>query len=555
MWLPKLKLSIGLDILSKENIEFFKQKQRYHQWSGLAFSLRNDRFDEFMLNHDLMLFKELVIGLRCSPPLGLVLDLFALFRKGDLFSTRIIMPYDRPFERLLLRLQNDLYYRLLRMSSFQTIRQFLSRLPEHHSDNLEGSYRNLSVRDRALIYLVEQFLEPVKEFFVEPYPPQFLSNEMKEKDFSFVGYTRESIVKFEEMIEKPHWLVAQLEMILECYVHLSESFKKEWQVVLSHFDLLSNKLERVRWQQMAWSFEQFEPFVYSEELLEIREIGYNEIKLPTGDIISEGGIQGLSHRGHLSSLLATELLYWEDDPQQVDLFALRWLENELLFYEREQQISYTKHRTFQIFLNIDIGEIRYKSRDMAVSGLSLLWGFLSRLTVDLRAFCAEEVLSIEYYLAPSSQWKKDFATYQLFLNSAEGVGGSTSFQLSSNLSELTQNYRDGDFRLLVVTPKTWENCKKKIEDISYHLILFVVASEQLISDELKKSVQKNKKSYSFVEERSFEEEQSFEGSPREMIADNPDLLFFLDTSEENLKELSEMREFILGLVLRRSPRI
>ena len=47
-----------------------------------------------------------------------------------------------------------------------------------------------------------------------------------------------------------------------------------------------------------------------------------------------GGISELSNRGNMENLLRSELLYTEVD-SEVDLFEVRYLERELLYYQRD----------------------------------------------------------------------------------------------------------------------------------------------------------------------------------------------------------------------------
>ena len=47
-----------------------------------------------------------------------------------------------------------------------------------------------------------------------------------------------------------------------------------------------------------------------------------------------GGLSELSNKGNIENLLRSELLYTEVDGE-IDLFEVRYLERELLYYERD----------------------------------------------------------------------------------------------------------------------------------------------------------------------------------------------------------------------------
>lgn len=569
MWLPTLKPSLEILWAADRRLEEFQQRQHNYQWASLVFCLRQDRWQREVLSHELLLYKELILELRSVPPLGLTLDLMALLRQGEQFSPRRLQEEDRPFSRTLLRIQNDLLYRLARFASFQRTRHLLMRLSNEapEAPTQGGLVVPLSLQDRALVYLVGQLFSLVRPYLVEGYRPHPLPKFSGDQSPDWWQAPTLALSRFEESIEREGWMVEQLNTILDHFIRLSETelVQGAWAPILSHFDLLHNKLERVRWQQMAWSSEQIEAPEDLRTLFTLRDEGYHQIRLPSRSIIPEGGIQGLCRRGELSSLLPSELSYWEpqQNPKDVDLFALRFVERELLYYEREQSVSYTWQRRLQILLHLDPGEIRYKRPDMSVSGSALLFGFLSRLTMDLWDVCPEEVLRLEYYLAPQEAWWEEAATYRLFLGSAAKVGGSTSLHLLPHgLSNFLSKHPPvaGDFRLLLVTPSTWSDVQYTQRGGRAHLSLcFAPAEQSLITHGLPlPQTQANegpgRTTQSPARPGDTTAPQSRSGS-LSLRNQAPDHIFCFGKDEENFQALAHLRDAMLQSILRAPPHI
>ena len=582
MWRPPLKPPLDIQWASGPQLAAFRRRQQLYQWSGLAFCLRHDRWNQDVLAHELMMFKELVLELRQVPPLGLTLDLFALFRQGEQFAPRRLDEEDHSFERLLLRIQNDLLYRLVRFPMFRQLRRLLLRLsPKAPEPKPGGLVAPLSLQDRALVYLVGQLLEPIRDTLVEGYRPSLLPTFSSEKDApDWWLHAHGALDEFEESIGRKGWCAEQIQHILDQLLRLNNKdwLQTSWLPILTHFELLHNKLERLRWQQMAWSFEQIPPPDDMRLLFQLRDAGYHDLLLPSRSIVPEGGIQGLCRRGELSSMVPSELLYWEEHPKQsVDIFALRVVERELLYYEREQNITYTWQRRLQILLDLDPGEIRFKGQEVPVSGMSLLFGFLSRLTVDLRHVCPEEVLRIEYILSPARDWEEECSTYQIFLNSTAEVGGSTHMELVQDLGKYaeTQPQQSGDFRLLITTPSRLQALRKASQRVPHQISICVIPSTRslpLIGLEDIFQKQENSASPLFVnvpdalsslqpkhDAQSTQSELTevpYEGERWNALphrGDGPDLILSLQDCKEHLEGFVRMRDLVLQSILRAPP--
>lgn len=93
-----------------------------------------------------------------------------------------------------------------------------------------------------------------------------------------------------------------------------------------------------------------------------------------------GGIGEITTHGSLENMVRSELVYREDGGE-IDLFALRWAEGDLLFYTRDSGALHRKRRTL-VFL-IEAHGLRVKDPRHAVSRAVLAYSLIARCFEDL----------------------------------------------------------------------------------------------------------------------------------------------------------------------------
>jgi len=561
MWLPTLK-STAKTKESREALWALHEKQEWFQWGSLAFCLRRDRLSPETLEHGLVLYKELILDLRKTPPLGLFLDLVALLLQGEQFSPRVLPTDGGAYHRLLLRIQNEFYFKLVLLPSFQRVRRLLLALSDERVETAGPT--KISMQEQAVIYLLSQLFSHVSDLLLDPFRPHQLPRENKVELWQ---EPQNSQVLFEEGIEHPDWFFMYHQALVDGFVRLNEKelILPVWEQVLLHFDLLHNKLKRLRWQQMAEIADEIPRPKRLREWYRLRDEGYHQMKLSARSVVPEGGFSGISQRGQLESLVPSELVYW-DEASELDTFTLRWVEKELLYYERDQEVSYTWLRRMQFYMDLDVGEIRYKSSVAPASGVAVLFGFLARLTSDLRQICPEDVLKIEYFLSPEEKWKAAAPVCQLFLGSVAEVGGSSSLTLVPRVRTLlidTVPTKD-DIRILIVTPTTWKKYVSSEEKLHYHLVLCVVPSKEQIPDEAWSSVAgQSARMTEDTEELQPLTPSSQNGSNGKRLRGEGfepifkqiglDLVFVLEQPHSIWKPLEQLRDALLKWILRVFP--
>jgi hypothetical protein len=93
------------------------------------------------------------------------------------------------------------------------------------------------------------------------------------------------------------------------------------------------------------------------------------------DTYPVGGFASLSTRGSIESLLHSQLAYMEKDDRP-DLFDIKYLRDELLYYARDENQFLRRRRTFAFVLFPDLVHTRFKDAELPYQRVVLLWALL-----------------------------------------------------------------------------------------------------------------------------------------------------------------------------------
>ncbi|MSU77350.1 MAG: hypothetical protein EXS16_04550 [Gemmataceae bacterium] len=120
------------------------------------------------------------------------------------------------------------------------------------------------------------------------------------------------------------------------------------------------------------------------------------------DLYPVGGYSSLSTRGSIESLLHSQLVFMEKDDRP-DLFDVKFLRDELLYYARDENTFLRRRRTFLIALWPDLTVSRRKDVELPWQRIILLLAFL------------------DVALHRSIDWlRADSLTYEILLISTDG---------------------------------------------------------------------------------------------------------------------------------------
>lgn len=121
------------------------------------------------------------------------------------------------------------------------------------------------------------------------------------------------------------------------------------------------------------------------------------------DTYPVGGFSAISNRGSVESLLHSQLAYIEDD--RPDLFDIKYLRDELLYYSRDENQFLRRRRTFVVAFYPDLIErIRFKDADLSWQRGILLLAVLFTAVRKLTEWLSTDSLVFDFvFVVPPGQ--------------------------------------------------------------------------------------------------------------------------------------------------------
>ncbi len=115
------------------------------------------------------------------------------------------------------------------------------------------------------------------------------------------------------------------------------------------------------------------------------------------DAYPVGGFTSLTNRGTLESLLRSELAYM-DPSERPDLFDMKYVRDELLYYARDEN-QFTRHRlTFFFHFDANLIGARHKDAELDYQRMILALGTVRAAVDCLLRWLREEALSVQIVL-------------------------------------------------------------------------------------------------------------------------------------------------------------
>lgn len=121
------------------------------------------------------------------------------------------------------------------------------------------------------------------------------------------------------------------------------------------------------------------------------------------DTYPVGGFTSLSTRGSVESLLHSQLAFMEPEAERPDLFDLKFLRDELLYYSRDENQFLRRRRTFVIVLDDDLIATRYKEKELPFQQGVLLLALLVVVVRKLSEWLSTDALAFKIvFIQPPS---------------------------------------------------------------------------------------------------------------------------------------------------------
>ena len=112
------------------------------------------------------------------------------------------------------------------------------------------------------------------------------------------------------------------------------------------------------------------------------------------DTYPVGGFSSISNRGSVESLLHSQLAYM--DEERPDLFDMKYLRDELLYYARDENQFLRCRRTFVFVFYPDLVTTRFKDVNLPWQRIILLLGLTLAITYKLIEWLSTDALVFEF---------------------------------------------------------------------------------------------------------------------------------------------------------------
>ena len=228
----------------------------------------------------------------------------------------------------------------------------------------------------------------------------------------------EAHTRFVTAIDTPDFFMTRLNAMLTgiaAQVEWGALLEAEDLFELVHHDVLHQPAQRIGCRQII---------EVSRRLGEIdpRQVSVSDDGAAETAFVDEshyptGGLAGLTNRGSMANLVLSELVYI-DRTLPFDLFDLRFLEGELLYYLRDEGILRRKRRTIHLIIDPDevLGQ---KPRGYPYQLSIIIQGMVLRIARDLvDVFVDDAVLLHIHYLhadSDSERWQAELSLLELLM--------------------------------------------------------------------------------------------------------------------------------------------
>lgn len=106
-----------------------------------------------------------------------------------------------------------------------------------------------------------------------------------------------------------------------------------------------------------------------------------------------GGYASLTTRGSLESLLHTQLAYMEEE--KPDLFELKYLNNELMYYSRDENRIIRQRKIIVFLFDSEISQLRFKDRELPYERIIIVLACIVLAIRRLTDWLSDEALHFE----------------------------------------------------------------------------------------------------------------------------------------------------------------
>jgi hypothetical protein len=317
-------------------------------------------------------------------PFFMVYDLGHLLLEGAAFPFRSLLasadaPLDpaSPDQHRRVSYENRLLNRLLSLPIFSSVRAAI--------DDAPGS------PDPRVIATLSCWLAPLRAAPLLPITTS--AQTLRQVNTPPALSAEQAVFDTERALDADGLFASQAEVAVEVMsgAPLASLIQPEDLFIIQHAEALSSDALRLTARQLA-SLEQRLGDADPPPAHLRREPPQTQVNLTDAGFFPQGGLDQLANRGSIENLVRTELAYI-DDASPIDLFTMRYLEGELLYYTRDDAQLLRRSRTTHVALDLTHAHhIQYPGHPAQLS--LLLRALTARLIDDLFTLFSSDSLRV-----------------------------------------------------------------------------------------------------------------------------------------------------------------
>jgi hypothetical protein len=195
-------------------------------------------------------------------------------------------------------------------------------------------------------------------------------------------------------------------------------------------------------------------------------------KLDDESAYPAGGFSSMSTSGTIENLVTSELIYM-DPPgtkETIDLFDMRWVEGELLYYTRDEAILVRRRRLVFMALDADLVRARVKDAHLPWQRIVLVLATVMVLTKKLVELLGEEALELRVvFLGPDLAEERALAELLLGEWRDKGMCDVSTSTWPALVAEATANARRALVEIVHVGGETPEEVDPRLVLVDFPL--------------------------------------------------------------------------------------
>jgi hypothetical protein len=323
------------------------------------------------------------------PPIGFIADLgqVALGMDWESRSNRekLVLPNLPP--QLLPTYEDHVLGKIYADWTFSTAGDALRR------------YREGRDRARGLAFIINQLCERA-EFAAVDFSPGVITCLLSEPPEEVL---RQGFDSLQREGPDPH-LIPLYESLITGARRMAEVLGPEDILELQSGTALDDEGDRLAFRQVASAATHLEGRLPRQRVRPLPRRQEVPTRVLDEDTYPVGGFSSISNRGTVESLLHSQLAYI-DEEEQPDLFDIKFLRDELLYYSRDENQFLRRRRTFVLAFYPDLAEaIRFKDAELSYQRGIVLLALLFVLVRKLEEWLSTDALVFEFvFVIPEGQ--------------------------------------------------------------------------------------------------------------------------------------------------------